>query len=63
VPSGPPILSCDIVREAKCTCLGYETRLNMLYTLDPLALVFPRSSHSATPDPEQENNQMTPDKS
>jgi hypothetical protein len=40
VPSGPPILSCDSVREAKCTCLGYETRLNMLYTLDPVSISF-----------------------
>jgi hypothetical protein len=23
------------VREAKCTCLGYETRLIRLHTLDP----------------------------
>jgi hypothetical protein len=60
VLSGPPILSCDSVREAKCTQLGYGTRL---YTLDPLlALAFPRSSHSATPDSEQENNQWTSDK-
>jgi hypothetical protein len=59
-----PVLSCDSVREAKCTCLGYETRLNRLYTLDPpLALAFLRSSHSATLDPEKENNQRTPDKS
>jgi hypothetical protein len=28
-----------------------------------LVLAFSRSSHSAIPDPEQENNQMTPDKS
>jgi hypothetical protein len=64
VLSGPPVLSCDSVREAKCTCLGYRIRLSRLYTLDPLlALAFPRSSHSATPDPEQENNQRTPDKS
>jgi hypothetical protein len=62
--SGPPVLSCDSVREAKCTCLGYGTRLSRLYTLDPpLALAFLRSSHSATPDPEKENNQMTLDKS
>jgi hypothetical protein len=26
----------------------------------PLALAFPRDSHSATRDPEQENNQKTP---
>jgi hypothetical protein len=37
--------------------------LNWLYALDPtLALVFPRSSHSATADLEQENNQATSDK-
>jgi hypothetical protein len=51
------------VREAKCTRLGYGTRLSKLHTLDPpLALAFPRSSHSATTDSEQENNQETPDK-
>jgi hypothetical protein len=59
-----PVLSCDSVREAKCTRLGYGIRLSRLYTLDPLlALAFLRSSHSATSDPEQENNQMTSDKS
>jgi hypothetical protein len=46
------------VREAKCTCLGFGTRLSWPYTLDPaLALAFLRSSHSATIDPKQENNQ------
>jgi hypothetical protein len=51
------------IREAKCTHLGYRTRLSRLYTLDPpLALAFSRSSHSATADSEQENNQETPDK-
>jgi hypothetical protein len=64
VLSEPPVLSCDSVREAKCTCLWYGTKLRMLYTLDPsLALAFLSSSHSATPGPEQENNQRTPDKS
>jgi hypothetical protein len=64
VPSRPPVLSCDSVREAKCTSLGYETRLSRLYTLDPLlALAFLRSSHSAIPDLKQEKNQRTPDKS
>jgi hypothetical protein len=64
VLSGPPVLSCDNIREAKCTRLRYGTRLSRLYTLDPLlALAFLWSSHSATPDPEQENNQRTPDKS
>jgi hypothetical protein len=64
VLSGPPVLSCDNIREAKCTRLRYGTRLSRLYTLDPLlALAFSWSSHSATPDPEQENNQRTPDKS
>jgi hypothetical protein len=52
------------VREAKCTRLGYRTKLSRLYTLDPLlALAFPGSSHSGTRDPGQENNQGTPDKS
>jgi hypothetical protein len=51
------------IREAKCTCLGYEIRLSRLHTLDPpLALAFPRSSHSAIADSEQENNQETSDK-
>jgi hypothetical protein len=63
VLSGPPVLNCDSVREAKCTRLGYGTRLSRLYTLDPLlALAFPRSSHSATLDFEQKNNQWTSDK-
>jgi hypothetical protein len=48
------------IREAKCTHLGYGTRLSRLHTLDPpLALAFSRSSHSATADSEQENNQET----
>jgi hypothetical protein len=42
------------VREVKYTHLGYITRVSRLHTLDP---------HSATPDPEQENNQATLDKS
>jgi hypothetical protein len=34
------------VRETKCTCLGYGTRLSRLHTLEPpLALGFLRSSH------------------
>jgi hypothetical protein len=62
--SEPLVLNCDNVREAKCTHLGYKTWLSRLYTLDPLlAFAFPRSSHSATPDLEKENNQRTPDKS
>jgi hypothetical protein len=45
------------VREAKCTRLGYGTRLSSLHILDPpLALAFPRSSHSTTANSEQENN-------
>jgi hypothetical protein len=64
VLSRPPVLSYDSVREVKCTRLGYGTRLSMLYTMNPLlVLAFLRSSHSAILDPEQENNQMTPDKS
>jgi hypothetical protein len=51
------------VREAKCTRIGYGTRLSRLHTLDPpLALVFSRTGHSATADSEQENNQETLDK-
>jgi hypothetical protein len=45
------------VREAKCIRLGYETRLSSLHILaPPLALAFPRSSHSTTANSEQENN-------
>jgi hypothetical protein len=52
------------VREIKCTCLGYRTKLSSLHTLDrPLALAFSRGGHSATRDPEQENNQETPGRS
>jgi hypothetical protein len=60
----PPYTAAS-VREVRCTRLGYRTRLSRLHTLDPppLALAFPRSSHPATSDPEQENNQGTPDKS
>jgi hypothetical protein len=60
----PQYLAANI-REVKCTCLGYRTWLSRLHTLDPpppLALAFLRSSHSATADFEQENNQETPDK-
>jgi hypothetical protein len=61
-----PQYSAANVREEKCTCLGYETRLSRLHTLDPLlALGVLRSSHSATSDQEQKkkNNQETLDKS
>jgi hypothetical protein len=62
--SSGPQYSAVSVREAKCTYLGYGTRLSRLHTMDPpLALVFSRSSHSTIPDPEQENNQWTLDKS
>jgi hypothetical protein len=45
------------VMEAKCTCLGYETRLSWLHTLNPLlALAFSRSKDSGIADSEQENN-------
>jgi hypothetical protein len=55
--SDPQYLAIS-VREAKCTRLGYGTRLSMLHTLDPpLALAFLRSSHSAAAYSEQENNQ------
>jgi hypothetical protein len=60
--SDPQYLAAS-VWETKCTQLGYETRLSRLHILDPLlALVFLRSSHSATTDSEKENNQETPDK-
>jgi hypothetical protein len=55
-----PQYSADSFREAKCTHLGYGTKLNRLHTLDPpLALAFPMGSHSATRDPRQKNNQVT----
>jgi hypothetical protein len=46
------------VREAKCTQLGYGTRLSRLHTLHPLrlALAFLRCSHSVAADSKQENN-------
>jgi hypothetical protein len=34
VLSWPAVLSCDSVRKAKCTRLGYRTRLSRLYTLN-----------------------------
>jgi hypothetical protein len=46
------------IREAKFTSLGYETRLSSPHP-PPLPLAFPRSSHSKTRDPKQENNQGT----
>jgi hypothetical protein len=47
----------------KYTRLGYRTGLSRLHTLDlHLALAFLRSSHSATADPEKENNQGILDK-
>jgi hypothetical protein len=52
-PQYSAVTALDIVREAKCTRLGYGIRLSRLYTLDhPLALALTRSSYSATPDPE-----------
>jgi hypothetical protein len=58
-----PHYSTANIRDAKCTCLGYGTRLSRLHTLDlPLELAFPWGSHSTTLDPEYENNQGTPDK-
>jgi hypothetical protein len=48
-----PQYSADSFREAKCTRLGYATRLSRLHTLDPpLALGFSRGSHSATQVPQ-----------
>jgi hypothetical protein len=58
----PQYLAASIT-EAKCTCLGYGSRLSRLHTLDPLlALAFLRSSHSAIAISELENNQETLDK-
>jgi hypothetical protein len=59
-----PQCSAVSAMEAKHTRLGYMTRLSRLHSLDPhIALAFSRSSHSTAPDPEQENNKGTPDKS
>jgi hypothetical protein len=55
-----PQYSADSFRKAKCTRLGYGTRLSRLHTLDPpLALAFPMGGHSATRDPRQKNKQVT----
>jgi hypothetical protein len=55
-----PQYSAISVSETKYTCLGYRSRLSRLHTLDPhLALAFPRSIHSTTPNSEQENKQGT----
>jgi hypothetical protein len=52
-----PQYSTVSIREVKYTCLGHKTMLSRLHTLDPhIALAFLRSSHSTTPDPEQDNN-------
>jgi hypothetical protein len=45
------------VKKVKYAHLGYMIILSRLHTLHPyLVLVFLRSDHSATLDPEQENN-------
>jgi hypothetical protein len=57
MPSEPQYLTGS-VEEVKCACLGHETRLSRLLTLDPpLALAFLRGNHLAAPEPKQENNQ------
>jgi hypothetical protein len=64
VPFGPQYLVAS-GREAKCTRLGYITRLSRPHTLDPtraLALAFLRSNHLTTTDSEEKNNQEIPDK-
>jgi hypothetical protein len=61
-----PQYSVVRVKEAKYARLGYMTKLSKLHTLDPpplFSISFLRSNHSATSDPEQENNQATLDKS
>jgi hypothetical protein len=59
-----PQYSVVSVREAKYTCLGYRTRLNRLHTLNPpFSISFFEEQPFSTPDPEQENNQGTPDNS
>jgi hypothetical protein len=60
-PSGPPILSCQRQGGKVHTLRVWNQAKQAVHSEPPLALAFPRSSHSATPDPEQENNQRTPD--
>jgi hypothetical protein len=60
------VLSCDNVREAKCTCGGYGTKLSRLYTLTPpppVSISFSEEQPFSNTGLEQENNQRTPDKS
>jgi hypothetical protein len=48
------------IREAKCTRLGYRTRLSRLLTLDPPSpLAVPRGYHLAAHNPDQEKNHVT----
>jgi hypothetical protein len=59
-----PQYLADSVREVKCTRLEYGIRVSRPHTpVPPLALAFPRSSHSVTQDPEQKNNQGIPGRS
>jgi hypothetical protein len=59
-----PQYSVVSIREANCTRLGYRTRLSRLHTLDPpFNISFSKERPFNTPDPEQENNQGTLDKS
>jgi hypothetical protein len=52
------------IREAKYTCLGYRTRLSRLHSLDPpFSICFSKERPFSTPDPKQENDQETLDKS
>jgi hypothetical protein len=64
VPSGPPVLSYQRLR-GKVHTLRVQDQAKHTAHSGPshLALAFLRSIHSATSDPEQENNQGTPDKS
>jgi hypothetical protein len=52
------------VREANYTRLGYRTRLSKLHTMyTPFSISFFVEQPFCTPNPEQENNQGTLDKS
>jgi hypothetical protein len=59
-----PQYSAVNVREVKYTRFGYRTKLSRLHTLNPpFSISFSEEWSFSTPNPEQENNQGTPDKS
>jgi hypothetical protein len=59
-----PQYSTASVRDAKCTHLGYGTRLSRLHTMDtPTSIGFSEEQPFSNIGPKQENNQGTLDKS